>query len=66
MSRFISALASFLPVVLAAGTASAGHYENFNVVIYIASRSTQQLSEPKVLQHQEFRITAPCGSAGPV
>ena len=46
---------SFL-VACGCSGAYAGEYENFNVAIYIAARTTQQLSDPKVLEQQFERV----------
>jgi hypothetical protein len=49
-------LTIFVAVVGFGTTAVAGQYKNFNVAIYIAARTTQQLSEPKVLEQQFERV----------
>lgn len=50
---------SVLPVVavlLFGSAASAGQYKNFNVAIYIAARTTQQLADPKTRDQQFERV----------
>lgn len=45
-----------LVMLLACVETHAGQYRNFNVAIYIAARTTQQLSDPKVLEQQFARV----------
>lgn len=52
MKAFLFAVAA----VLACGGAHARQYRNFDVAIYIAARTTQQLSDPKVLEEQFERV----------
>ena len=52
MRSFLLSLAA----VVACGTADARQYRNFDVAIYIAARTTQQLSDPKVLEQQFDRV----------
>lgn len=54
-SFFRSASALLLCLGLVA-VSHAGQYKNFSVAIYIAARTTQQLSDPKVLEQQFERV----------
>ena len=54
----MSALLRILIIVLCSSlpAAHAGQYKNFSVAIYIAARTTQQLSDPKVREQQFERV----------